>query len=58
MADSHSVRGPSAAGKTYEERRKAMMGIVGLWKDRGDIGDPRDYIRNLRRSTRLERLRD
>ena len=40
-----------------EERRAAMMGIVGLWKDRTDIEDAEVYIRNLRDDDRLERLR-
>jgi hypothetical protein len=39
-----------------EERRAAMMGIVGLWKDRTDIGDAESYVRNLRDDDRLERL--
>ena len=39
-----------------EERRAAMMGIVGLWKDRTDIEDTETYIRNLRDDDRLERL--
>jgi hypothetical protein len=39
-----------------EERRAAMMGIVGLWKDRTDIKDTESYIRNLRDDDRLERL--
>jgi hypothetical protein len=39
-----------------EERRDAMMGIVGLWKDRTDIEDTEAYIRNLRDDDRLERL--
>ncbi|MGA2537900.1 MAG: CopG family transcriptional regulator [Terracidiphilus sp.] len=39
-----------------EERRAAMMGIVGLWKDRTDIEDTEAYIRNLRDDDRLERL--
>ena len=39
-----------------EERRAAMMGIVGLWKDRSDIEDTETYIRNLRDDDRLERL--
>jgi len=43
-------------GVDLEERRKAMMGIVGIWKDRGDIGDSTEYIRKMRRSTRLQRL--
>ena len=39
-----------------EERRAAMMGIVGLWKDRTDLPDTETYIRNLRGGTRLARL--
>jgi len=39
-----------------EERRAAMMGIVGLWRDRTDIGDTESYIRSLRDDDRSERL--
>jgi hypothetical protein len=39
-----------------EERRAALMAIVGLWKDRTDIPDTEIYIRNLRNGSRLERL--
>jgi len=39
-----------------EERRTAMLGIVGLWKDRTDLPDTETYIRNLRDDDRLERL--
>jgi predicted transcriptional regulator len=43
------------------DRKAAMTGIVGLWKDRSDIGDPEEYVRKLRRETakhsRLSRLR-
>lgn len=39
-----------------EERRAAMMGIVGLWKDRTDLPDTETYVRNLRDDDRLERL--
>jgi hypothetical protein len=39
-----------------EERRAAMMGIVGLWKDRADIEDTETYIRSLRDDDRMERL--
>jgi hypothetical protein len=46
---------------TAIERKAAMTGIVGLWKDRDDIGDSREYVRNLRRPTgreaRLDRLK-
>jgi len=39
-----------------EERRADMMAAVGLWKDRTDLPDTEDYIRNLRGGDRLERL--
>ena len=39
-----------------EERKAAMMGIVGLCKDRTDLPDTETYVRNLRGGTRLERL--
>jgi hypothetical protein len=38
------------------ERRKAMLSIVGLWKDRADTEDAESYIRTLRNEDRLERL--
>ena len=40
----------------HEERRAAMMNLVGLWKDREDLGDAESFIRNLRDDDRLERL--
>ncbi len=40
----------------FEERRKAMQAIVGMWKDRSEFEDPEAYIRNVRRDTRLKRL--
>jgi len=39
-----------------EERRAAMLGIVGLWKDRSGMEDAESFIRNLRDDDRLERL--
>jgi hypothetical protein len=39
-----------------EERRRAMMAIVGLWSDREDIGDSVEYVQELRRGHRQERL--
>jgi len=39
-----------------EERRAAMLGIVGLWKDRAGMEDAEAFIRNLRDDDRLERL--
>jgi hypothetical protein len=41
---------------SLDERRAAMMSIVGLWKDRDDLPDTETYIRNLRDDDRLERL--
>jgi hypothetical protein len=41
-----------------EERRRAMMAIVGLWADRDDIGDSVEYVRELRKSAQLERLHE
>jgi hypothetical protein len=46
---------------TSIDRKAAMTGIIGLWKDRDDIGDGREYVRKLRRvtgkETRLDRLK-
>ena len=39
-----------------DERRAAMMGIVGLWKNRSDLEDTESYIRNLRDDDRMERM--
>jgi len=38
-----------------EARRSAVMAILGLWKNRDDIGATRGYVRRLRRDTRRER---
>jgi hypothetical protein len=50
-----------AARKEYldkqEGRRKAMHALVGLRKDR-DIPDSVEYVRSLRRGSRLTRLAD
>jgi Arc/MetJ family transcription regulator len=40
------------------ERSAAMMGIVGMWKDRTDLPDTETYIRELRKDRRSERLRE
>ena len=42
--------------KEKEERRKAMMAVVGIWKNRREFSNPEKYVRRLRRDTRLERL--
>jgi Arc/MetJ family transcription regulator len=39
-----------------EKRRQALMGIVGIWKDRTDLPDTETYVRSLRKGTRLKRL--
>jgi hypothetical protein len=39
-----------------DQRRTALMGIAGLWKDRTDLPDTETYIRELRRDTRQSRL--
>jgi len=40
-----------------EERRAAMEGIVGLWKDRRDIENTEALIHKMRKGTRLQRPR-
>ncbi len=39
-----------------EKRRKALLGIVGIWKDRDDLPDTETYVRSLRKGARLKRL--
>ena len=39
-----------------EERRAAMLGIVGLWEARVDIQDAETFIRDLRDDNRQDRL--
>lgn len=43
--------------KKAAERHKAMSAIIGLWKDRADIGDSTEYVRMLRRDRRSKALR-
>jgi hypothetical protein len=38
------------------DRRDAMLGAVGLWKNRADLEDSQSFIRNLRDDDRQERL--
>jgi Ribbon-helix-helix domain len=41
-----------------DERREAMLAFVGIRKDRKDLpNSTEEYVRSLRRDTRLERLR-
>ena len=49
-----------ALARTYgatdaEARQAAVMAVLGLWKGRDDIGEPREYVRRLRRGTRRTR---
>ncbi|MGA7524717.1 MAG: ribbon-helix-helix protein, CopG family [Acidobacteriaceae bacterium] len=39
-----------------EKRRVAMRAVAGLWKDRTDLPETEQYVRNLRDDDRLERL--
>jgi hypothetical protein len=39
-----------------DERRKAMQAFVGIRKNRPEFSDPVEYVRQLRRDDRLERL--
>ena len=39
-----------------EERRSAMQALVGLRKGRREFDDSENYVRRLRRGTRLERI--
>ncbi len=41
-----------------EKRRKAMMAWVGIWKDRDDLPETEQYVRQLRDDDRLERLKE
>jgi len=36
-------------------RREAMQGIVGIWKDRSDMADSEGYVRRLRKHARPNR---
>lgn len=42
----------------FEERRKAMQDVVGIWRDRKDIQSSESYVRKLRKGTRLDRLEE
>jgi hypothetical protein len=41
-----------------EKRRVAMTAFAGIWKNRSDLGDTEEYVRNLRNDDRLERLKE
>lgn len=41
-----------------DERLRTLEGITGLWRDRRDLGDSSEYVRQLRRDThRINRER-
>ncbi|MFZ0594095.1 MAG: ribbon-helix-helix protein, CopG family [Bryobacteraceae bacterium] len=40
-----------------EERRAAMQALVGLRKNRREFEDSANYVRSLRRGSRLEKIR-
>ena len=40
----------------FDKRKEALLGIVGIWKDRTDLPETETYVRNLRKGTRLKRL--
>jgi uncharacterized protein (DUF4415 family) len=44
--------------KKSANRARAMKAVVGIWKDRTDIGDTEKYVRNLRKGSRMERLKE
>jgi hypothetical protein len=43
-------------GKSPKDRQRAMQALVGLRKNRHDLGDSTAYIRRLRKGRRLRRL--
>jgi len=40
-----------------ESRRQAMQGWVGVWRDRTDLANTENYVRRLRKGTRLRRTK-
>lgn len=42
--------------RTSASRKDAMEAVIGLWKDRTDLGETAEYVRRLRRDSRLERV--
>ena len=39
-----------------ERRKRAMQAFIGIRKDRSDLSDSVEYVRRLRRGSRIERL--
>ena len=52
--DSQLVRDLDIADLT--QRRSDMEAAIGLWAERGDIGNTEDYLRDLREDHRAEGL--
>jgi hypothetical protein len=44
-------------GAGADEREATLKGIYGLWRDRRDVGDTREFVRRLRRGTGRRRRR-
>jgi hypothetical protein len=42
--------------RSAESRNQAMEAVIGLWKDRTGLGETGEYVRRLRRGSRLERV--
>ena len=40
-------------GSSPVDRRQAMQGLVGMWKEREDLPDSTAYVRRLRKGKRL-----
>jgi hypothetical protein len=38
------------------ERKEALLSAIGLWKDRTDLPNANNYVRRLRKGSRLKRL--
>ena len=43
-------------GNGTASRKEAFENVIGLWKDRNDLGDAGDYVRAIRRGSRLKRF--
>ena len=51
---------PKELGKkkavSKSKRKQALLGVIGVWKNRTDLLDTDTYISSLRKGTRLPRL--
>jgi len=43
-------------GNSSADRKQAMQALVGLWKERKDLPDTEQYVRQLRKGKRLRRI--